>query len=135
LTCSLEMVSIRRFKWANCPSTPETECLGGSWYLRDGSGRSTDRLGWESRDRDHLCLKGPCLVLVIERQLRWTNMWLCECRCSDQGGPKPTSKCCVTLSWMVMQGEHTGFILVQAKEGPTSSGEERFVFPCTEVLV
>jgi hypothetical protein len=25
-----------------------------------------------------------------------------------RGGPKPTSKCCVSLSWMVMQGEHTG---------------------------
>jgi hypothetical protein len=24
------------------------------------------------------CVKGPCLVLVIEWQLRWTNMWLCE---------------------------------------------------------
>jgi hypothetical protein len=23
-------------------------------------------------------LKGPCLVFVIEWQLRWTNMWLCE---------------------------------------------------------
>jgi hypothetical protein len=52
-----------------------------------------------------------------------------------RGGPKPTSKCCVSLSWMVMQGEHTGFILVRAKEGPTSSGGEKFVFPCTEVLV
>jgi hypothetical protein len=26
----------------------------------------------------HRPLKGPCLVLVIEWQLRWTNMWLCE---------------------------------------------------------
>jgi hypothetical protein len=25
-----------------------------------------------------LLVKGPCLVLVIEWQLRWTNMWLCE---------------------------------------------------------
>jgi hypothetical protein len=28
-----------------------------------------------------------------------------------------------------------GFILVRAKEGPTSSGGKKFVFPCTEVLV
>jgi hypothetical protein len=26
----------------------------------------------------------------------------------SRGGPKPTSECCVSLTWMVMQGEHTG---------------------------
>jgi hypothetical protein len=26
----------------------------------------------------------------------------------SQWGPKSTSECCVSLSWMVMQGEHTG---------------------------
>jgi hypothetical protein len=30
--------------------------------------------------------------------------------------------CCVSLIWMVMQREYTGFILVRAKEGPMSSG-------------
>jgi hypothetical protein len=26
----------------------------------------------------------------------------------SRGGPKPTSECCMSLTWMVMQGEHTG---------------------------
>jgi hypothetical protein len=26
----------------------------------------------------------------------------------SRGGPKPTSECCVSLFWMVMQGEHSG---------------------------
>jgi hypothetical protein len=30
------------------------------------------------RWRTTYLLKGPCLVLVIEWQPRWTNMWLCE---------------------------------------------------------
>jgi hypothetical protein len=28
--------------------------------------------------------------------------WRANCRCSDPGGPKPTSECCVSLTWMVM---------------------------------
>jgi hypothetical protein len=35
-----------------------------------------------------------------------------------EGGPKPTSKCCVTLSWMVMQGEHTGVYPGSGKRRP-----------------
>jgi hypothetical protein len=35
-----------------------------------------------------------------------------------EGGPKPTSKCCVTLSWMVMQGEHTGVYPGSGKRWP-----------------
>jgi hypothetical protein len=34
-----------------------------------------------------------------------------------------------------VQEEHKRFILVWAKECPTSSGEESLVLPCTEVLV
>jgi hypothetical protein len=44
-----------------------------------------------------------------------SNAW---CRCSDPGGPKPTSKCCVSLSWMVMQGEHTGVYPGSGKRRP-----------------
>jgi hypothetical protein len=47
-----------------------------------------------------------------------TPTWRANCRCSDQGGPKPTSKCCVTLSWMVMQGEHTGVYPGSGKRRP-----------------
>jgi hypothetical protein len=35
---------------------------------------------------------------------------------------------------MVMQGEYTGVYPGSGKEGPTSSGGESIVFPCTEVL-
>jgi hypothetical protein len=34
-----------------------------------------------------------------------------------------------------VQEEHKRFILVRAKEYPTSTGEENLVLPCTEVLV
>jgi hypothetical protein len=34
-----------------------------------------------------------------------------------------------------VQKEHKRFILVRAKECPTSSGEESLVLPCTEVFV
>jgi hypothetical protein len=70
LTCSSEMVSIQRFRWANCPSTPKTECLSGSWCLRDGLGRSIDRLGWESRDQDLLC---PSLESAWEDPDEWCD--------------------------------------------------------------
>jgi hypothetical protein len=36
----------------------------------------------------------------------------------SRGGPKPTSECCVSLSWMVMQGEHTGVYLGLGKRRP-----------------
>jgi hypothetical protein len=52
-----------------------------------------------------------------------------------RGGPKPTSKCCVSLSWMVMQGEHTGVYPSSGKRRPYIQRGEMFVFPCTEVLV
>jgi hypothetical protein len=52
-----------------------------------------------------------------------------------RGGPKPTSKCCVSLSWMVMQGEHTGVYPGSGKRRPYVQRGEMFVFPCTEVLV
>jgi hypothetical protein len=51
------------------------------------------------------------------------------------GGPKPTSKCCVSLSWMVIQGEHTGVYPNSGKRRPYVQWGEMFVFPCTEVLV
>jgi hypothetical protein len=52
-----------------------------------------------------------------------------------RGGPKPTSKCCVSLSWMVIQGEHTGVYPGLGKRRPYVQRGEKFVFPCTEVLV
>jgi hypothetical protein len=36
----------------------------------------------------------------------------------SRGGPKPMSKCCVSLSWMVMQGEHTGVYPSSGKRRP-----------------
>jgi hypothetical protein len=39
--------------------------------------------------------------------------------------------CCVPLSHMVDARRHTRFILVQAIEGPTSSGGGRLVLSCT----
>jgi hypothetical protein len=60
--------------------------------------------------------------------------WRANCRCWSRGGPKPTSECCVSLTWMVMQGEYTGIYPGSGKEGPTSSRGREFVFPCTEVL-
>jgi hypothetical protein len=42
-----------------------------------------------------------------------------------RGGPKPTSKCCVSLSWMVMQGEYTGVYPGSGKRRPyVQRGEE-----------
>jgi hypothetical protein len=52
-----------------------------------------------------------------------------------RGGPKPTSKYCVSLSWMVMQGEHTGVYPGSGKRRPYVQRGGKFVFPCTEVLV
>jgi hypothetical protein len=44
-------------------------------------------------------------------------------------------KCYVSLSWMVMQGEHTGVYPGSGKRRPYVQRRwERFVFPCTEVL-
>jgi hypothetical protein len=33
-------------------------------------------------------------------------------------GPKPTSECCVSLIWMVMQGEYTGIYPGSGKRRP-----------------
>jgi hypothetical protein len=41
----------------------------------------------------------------------------------SRGGPERTSECCVSLTWMVMQGEYTGIYPGWGKEGPTSSEE------------
>jgi hypothetical protein len=42
----------------------------------------------------------------------------------------------MSLSWMVMQGEHTGVYPGSGKRRPyVQRGGERFVFPYTEVLV
>jgi hypothetical protein len=41
----------------------------------------------------------------------------------SRGGPELTSECCVSLTWMVMQGEYMGIYHGSGKEGPTSSGE------------
>jgi hypothetical protein len=51
-------------------------------------------------------------------QQRVTGWAIPTCRCSDRGGPKPTSKCCVSLSWMVMQGKHTGVYPGSGKRRP-----------------
>jgi hypothetical protein len=54
----------------------------------------------------------------------------------SRGDPKPTSKCCVSQSWMVMQGEHTGVYPGSGKRRPyVQRMGESFVFPYTEVLV
>jgi hypothetical protein len=53
----------------------------------------------------------------------------------SRGGPKPTSECCVSLTWMVMQGEYTGVYPGSGKRRPyVQRGGESFIFPCTEVL-
>jgi hypothetical protein len=36
----------------------------------------------------------------------------------SRGGPKPTSECCVSLTWMVMQGEYTGIYPGSGKRRP-----------------
>jgi hypothetical protein len=36
----------------------------------------------------------------------------------SRGGPKPTSECCVSLIWMVMQGEYTGIYPGSGKRRP-----------------
>jgi hypothetical protein len=43
--------------------------------------------------------------------------------------------CCVPLSRMVDARRHIRFILVWAREGPTSSERGRLVLSCTKVLV
>jgi ribosomal protein L24E len=45
-----------------------------------------------------------------------------------RGGPKPTSKCCVSLSWMVMQGEHTGVYPGSGKRRPYVQREGRSLY-------
>jgi hypothetical protein len=51
------------------------------------------------------------------------------------GGPKPTSECCVSLIWMVMQGGYTGIYPGSGKRRPyVQRGGGSIVFPCTEVL-
>jgi hypothetical protein len=48
------------------------------------------------------------------------------------GGPKPTSEFVLRVPNLIGDAKriHGGFILVRAKEGPTSSGGS-IVFPCT----
>jgi hypothetical protein len=36
----------------------------------------------------------------------------------SHGGPKPTSECCVSLIWMVMQGEYMGIYPGSGKRRP-----------------
>ena len=59
------------------------------------------------------------------------------CRCFDQGGLAPAMtfyvRACAPFQ-MVMQTD-TRFILVRAREGPTSSGGGMTCIACTEVLV
>jgi hypothetical protein len=45
-------------------------------------------------------------------------IWIISVGVRTRGGPKPTSKCCVSLSWMVMQGEHTGVYPGSGKRRP-----------------
>jgi hypothetical protein len=53
----------------------------------------------------------------------------------SRGGPKPTSECCVSLIWMVMQGEYTVIYPGSGKRRPyVQRGGGSIVFPCTEVL-
>jgi hypothetical protein len=53
----------------------------------------------------------------------------------SRGGPKPMGECCVSLTWMVMQGEHTGVYPGSGKRRPyIQRGRKSFVFPCTGVL-
>jgi hypothetical protein len=53
----------------------------------------------------------------------------------SRGGPKPTSECCVSLIWMVMEGEYTGIYPGSGKRRPyVQRGGGSIVFPCTEVL-
>jgi hypothetical protein len=54
----------------------------------------------------------------------------------SRGGPKPTSECCVSLIWMVIQGGYTGIYPGSGKRRPyVQRGGGSIVFPCTEVLV
>jgi hypothetical protein len=53
----------------------------------------------------------------------------------SRGGPKPTSECCMSLSWMVMQEEHKEVYPGSGRRRPyVQRGGESFVFSCTEVL-
>jgi hypothetical protein len=50
-------------------------------------------------------------------------------------GPKPMSECCVSLTWMMMQGEYTEVYPGSGKRRPyVQRGGESFVFPYTKVL-
>jgi len=54
-----------------------------------------------------------------------------KCRCFPHGGShQRVNLYACSLSQMVMQ-EDRDFILVRAKEGPTSSGGGKFVLSCT----
>jgi hypothetical protein len=67
--------------------------------------------------------------------LMLASMSFCVVGVQARGGPKPTSE--FVLRVPNMDGDakriHGGFILVRAKEGPTSSGGggRSIVFPCT----
>jgi hypothetical protein len=53
----------------------------------------------------------------------------------SRGGPKPTSECYVSLSWMVMQRKYTEVYPGSGKRRPyVQRGGESFIFSCTEVL-
>jgi hypothetical protein len=46
----------------------------------------------------------------------------------SRGGPKLTSKCCVSLSWMVMQEEHTGVYPGSGQRMPYVQRGERVLY-------